>query len=58
MSNSDSHNIESLASDLGVSVPEVLEVAKCFTTAPGALLDGEVPEKVASRLTAYFNAEK
>ncbi|MCX5000969.1 hypothetical protein [Streptomyces longwoodensis] len=58
MRSSDPRNIETLASDLGVSVPEVLEAAKHFTTKPGALLDGEVPDTVASRLTAYFNDEK
>jgi hypothetical protein len=58
MSSNDSRNIEDLADALGVSVPEVLEVAKNFTTTPGTLLDGEVPDKVASRLTAYFTTEK
>lgn len=58
MSSSEPHSIEALANDLGVSVPEVLEAAKHFTTKPGALLSGEVPDTVASRLTAYFNDEK
>lgn len=58
MSNSDSRSIETLADDLGVSVSEVLDAAKHFTTKPGALLDGEVPDTVASRLTAYFSDEK
>ncbi|MFJ4151973.1 hypothetical protein ACIP10_30980 [Streptomyces galbus] len=41
-----------------MSVPEALEAAKHFTTKPGALLDGEVPDTVASRLTAYFKDER
>lgn len=58
MSDSNSRTIEALANDLGVTVPEVLEAAKNFTTKPGALLDGEVPNTVASRLTAFFSDEK
>jgi hypothetical protein len=58
MSSKDSRSIEDLADDLGVSVPEVLEAAKLFTTKPSALLVSEVPGRVASRLTAYFSDEK
>ncbi|MGW8702369.1 hypothetical protein ACWGOK_36515 [Streptomyces eurythermus] len=55
---SDSRAVETLANDLGVSVPELLETAKQFTTKPGALLDGPAPDTVASRLTAYFTDVK
>ncbi|GHJ34236.1 hypothetical protein ACFV4E_22495 [Streptomyces hygroscopicus] len=50
----DHRTVEDLAADLGKTVPEVLEVAKSFTTQPGALLEGPVPTKVASRIEAYF----
>ena len=58
MSDDKPRSIEVLAADLDATVPEVLEVAKNFTTQPGALLDGPVPPKVASRIEAYFATEK
>ena len=54
MTDNESRSVEDLAADLHVTVPEVLEAAKNFTTQPGALLDGPVPPKVASRIEAYL----
>lgn len=51
-------SVQTLAADLDVTVPEVLEAAKHFTTQPGALLEGPVPPKVASRIVAYLAGEK
>lgn len=53
----DAHTIEDLAAELGRPLPEVLEAARHFTTKPGALLNTEVPDTVASRLRAYFADE-
>lgn len=58
MSDTGARTVEQLASDLGVTVQEVVEAAKHFTTTPGALLEGAVPPKVASRVEAYFATEK
>jgi hypothetical protein len=58
MSHDKPRSIEALAADLGVTVPEVLEAAKNFSTQPGTLLEGPVPPKVASRIEAYLATEK
>ncbi|MEV5433913.1 hypothetical protein [Streptomyces sp. NPDC052701] len=56
MSGTEIRTIEDLAADLAKPLPEVLEVAKNFTTQPGRLFT-EVPPRVENLVRAWYQED-